>query len=76
MPRRRRRAAAAGAELLLDGTDDLLDVDLASVLPALTRLRAAAPEAVAGQVAELTGLRDRLLDLRESMASAARVRAR
>lgn len=65
-----------GAELLLDGTDDLLDVDLASVLPALTRLRAAAPEAVAGQVAELTGLRDRLLDLRESMASAARVRAR
>ena len=65
-----------GAELLLDGTDDLLDVDLASVLPALTRLRAAAPEALAGQAAELAALRDRLLDLRESMASAARVRAR
>lgn len=65
-----------GADLLLEDADDLLDVDLASVLPALTRLRAAAPEALAGQAAELAALRDRLLDLRESMASAARVRAR
>ena len=33
-----------GADLLVEDADDLLDVDLASVLPALARLRAASPE--------------------------------
>lgn len=61
---------------LLEVTDDLLEIDLVSVQPVLARLRGASPEAVADRLAELSGLRDRLLGLRESMASAARVRAR
>ena len=65
-----------GADLLVEETDDLLDVDLASVLPVLGRLRTAEPEALAEQAAELAALRDRLLALREGMAAAARVRAR
>ena len=61
---------------LLEATDDLLEVDLVSVQPMLARLRGASPEALTDRATELAGLRDRLLTLRESMASAARVRAR